>query len=360
MAASPLSPETSAPFSGAIPHAVGDDLAGERLDTAVRRLCPGLSLRAARRAIERGGVLLNGRPATAARRLRPGQSILLADLAADTVPQETSPAGRQGTTKQTGPNGSSPEAGGSCHDVRLLPRQGNYLCLHKPAGLHSVSLAGDNAPSLERCCRTLLDARPYPAAQATLLQRLDFGTSGLVCVALCPQAVTDFRRAEADGLCHKRYVALLDGILPGPLTADRLLDTRRRRLTRVLDTVAPPLRQTRLVPLQVLRGEQSAALLRALYPDASLPSLLPDLTLAGCSIRCGARHQIRVHAASLGFPLWGDPLYHPAFQAQVHSRFHLHHGLLDTPWGCWKSPPPWNLSPQRHFLLTKWLETAGQ
>lgn len=318
-------------------HTVDDALAGERLDTALRRLCPGLSLRAARRAIQRGSILLNDRPAPAATRLRQGQIISL--------PQ----ADRQPDADKT-----------ACRQVRLLSRQGDYVCLSKPAGLHSVSLAGDAAPSLDHCCRPLLAALPAPAAQAVLLQRLDRDTSGLVCAALNEGAATAFRQAEAQGQCQKRYVALLHGALPEQRTADRLLDTCHRRQSRVLDRPAPRLRQTRFTPLLLLRGPEAAALLQALYPGVALPASVPDLTLAGCCIQCGARHQIRAHAAWLGFPLWGDPLYNPAFRQQSPMSFLLHHGMLHTPWGHWTLPPHWNLSPQQHSLLVNWLETPVQ
>ena len=108
-------------------------LHGLRLDRAVMTLC-GLSLRAARRRIEDGGILLDGRPAAAALRLRAGQTLEL-------LPDDHICRGHAGDEPALA--------------VRLLGRQGDYAAFVKPAGLHSSPLAGRCAPNLEDAARTL-------------------------------------------------------------------------------------------------------------------------------------------------------------------------------------------------------------
>ena len=307
-------------------------LAGERLDRALMRLGD-LSLRAARRLIEDGGVRVDGRTATAALRLRPGQRIEAAAPAAD----PPRPAG-----------------------VRLLAREGDFAAFFKPAGLHSSPLAGRGGGSLEEAAQALW-AAAFPAEPARLrfLQRLDCATSGLVCAALTDAARQRFRVAEAAGQCRKDYLALLCGELDTPRLADRALDVRNRRVSRVLDRQADPLRHTRLAPLAVWRGAQAAALLAA----CGLPPAHGPVTLACCTIRCGARHQIRAHAAALGLPLCGDERYaHPQDNPPnpARERFFLHHACLTTPFGRWICPPEWPALPPQENRLQKWLESLGR
>lgn len=311
---------------------VAADLAGERLDRALMRLS-GLSLRAARRLIEDGAVRVDGRTAPAALRLRPGQRIVTA------VPAAAPPR----------PCG-----------VRLLAREGDFVVFFKPAGLHSSPLAGRAGESLEEAAQALwADAFPATACRLRFLQRLDCATSGLVCAALTPEAERHFRAAEADGRCRKDYLALLCGELRAPVTADRALDVRRRRVTRVLDKAADPLRRTCLAPLAVWHGGQAAALLAA----CGLPPAHGPVTLAGCGIHCGARHQIRAHAAALGLPLCGDERYAPRRDdspCPAEERFLLHHACLTTPFGRWFCLPDWAQQLPQEDMLQKWLESLGR
>lgn len=308
-------------------------LAGERLDRALMRL-EGLSLRAARRRIEDGAVLVDGRPAPAALRLREGQRI---------------------ETLRPGPSAAPPSAA----EVRLLSREGEFVAFLKPARLHSSPLAGRPGDTLEETAHALWQAAfPGETASLRFLQRLDYATSGIVCAALTDAAEERFRAAEAAGQCRKDYLALLCGELTAPLLADRALDVRNRHISRVLDGPADPLRRTLLAPLAVLRGTEAAALLRA---NALSPASGP-VTLARCAIRCGARHQIRAHAAALGLPLCGDERYARLRADTPPPRqewFLLHHARLTTPFGRWVCPPVWpGLLPQERELQ-KWLETLG-
>lgn len=307
-------------------------LVGERLDRALARL-EGLSLRAARRRIEDGTVLVDGHPATAAQRLRPGQRIA---TAAPTAPAPPRPSG-----------------------VRLLAREGDFVVFFKPARLHSSPLAGRPGDSLEDAANALWRAiAGEDAPGLRFLQRLDYATSGMVCAALGDAAERRFRAAEAAGLCRKDYLALLCGELTAPLLADRALDVRNRRISRVLDRPADPQRRTRLTPLAAWRGAEAAALLTA----CGLPPSSDPVTLACCTIRCGARHQIRAHAAALGLPLCGDPRYaRPRADAPLpeEERFLLHHARLTTPFGRWFCPPGWPAPLPQGKECQKWLETLG-
>ncbi|MBQ4567392.1 MAG: RNA pseudouridine synthase [Desulfovibrio sp.] len=329
--------------------------AGQRLDQALTSLLPGLGLRGRRRLLENGRVLLNGRPALAACRVREGDRLELAD----TLPAESSPAGLT--------------AG-----ARLLARQGDYAFFFKPAGMHSVALAGSTAPSLEACLPGLL-AESSPQAMdnaasgrthepmepdrggAVLLQRLDRGTSGIVCAALTGRAAQGFRDMERTGQAEKLYVALLCGVLDGPRCVRFGLDTARRRKSRLLPEQGDPSRWTEFWPLNCWQGADAAAVLAALgwgkvSPDAGEATGASSMTLAACRIRRGARHQIRAHAASLGLPLWGDALYGcPASEPDT-TKFFLHHGLLRFPGASCAVLPAWSLPPEAHAALKKLFE----
>ena len=180
-----------------------------------------------------------------------------------------------------------------------------------------------------------------------LLQRLDHGTSGIVCGAFGNEAAEDFRRLEVAGHCEKRYVALLAGRLEEDFTVRRALRTDKRNKSRVLECDTGRSRWTEFLPLYYFDG-----------PELNLPAFDADsqfhrvgLTLAGCRIRRGARHQVRAHAASFGHPLWNDPLY--GFDstdddsgAESASVFFLHHGCLTLPGATCIVPPPWTFLPE--------------
>ena len=321
-------------------------LAGQRLYRALAALTPELGLRGRRRLAARGAVLVNGRVGDAARRLRQGDVLALRDL-----------EDGAGTTPC------------SADMPRLLSRQGDYCFLYKPAGLHSAALAGDNSPSLEALLPALLPEEGEGRAPR-LMQRLDYGTSGIVCAALGAKAAQAFRVAERAGRCEKRYLALLRGTLAGPSTVRLALDTADRRQSRVLADTDDMLRWTEFLPLHAWDGAAATGLLAGLILDpahggsASSEGGGDDsggLTLAACRIRCGARHQIRAHAAALGHPLWGDGLYGRSDQpGPAGTGFFLHHGALLLPGAACVQPPAWPLPDAQAGAVRKWLESPAQ
>ena len=218
---------------------------------------------------------------------------------------------------------------------RVLAQGGPWVFCYKPAFMHSV--AGKNPPSLEEA---LPDIWPQPLL---LCNRLDFETSGLVTAAHDADGLHAWRAAEDAGQGEKRYVALLCGHLEQAATLTRALDTHKRVTTKVLKTDAPPLRHTLLTPLALLHaGDISCAAAPALAAHPALCSLRgadphTPLTLAGCCIHKGARHQIRAHAAHAGHPLWGDGRY----GAPVSGGFLLHHGALTLPGAEARCAAPW-------------------
>lgn len=394
-ACSPRRPEER---GGGVDFTAGNaGMAGQRLDYSLRLLLPHLGLRGRKRRIESGLVLVNGRPSSAAYRLRPDDVVALAR--ADSI----APAGdgadvalTDGTAQvpevaRSAPGGESPTATGDA--ARLLGVQGAYCFFYKPAGMHSVSLAGGTGHSLEALLPDLLRggcgnaANPQnptsPADQEktpwpTLLQRLDCGTSGIVCAAFDPEAEQTFRKNESVGRCEKRYVALLVGQLQAAATVKNALRTDKRSKSLVVESGADKTRWTDFLPL----CEMDAADISACpasgrasgqtfdpFPNMSgeaacVPAREGRLTLVGCRIRRGARHQIRAHAAFLGHPLWGDVLYGGQCgqimretEAPAPGVFYLHHGALLLPWARCVAPPPWPfLSAGAMRRVMEWLD----
>ena len=294
---------------------------GLRLDHVLERLMPDIGLRGRRRACASGLVSVNGRPARESFKVRAGDILTL-------IPD--SPARDFRCPSSSLPDPGSTEGRAFSEDPpRLLRKSAHLAFLYKPAGLHSVSLAGRPGLSLETLLPHLLEG----TSRARLLNRLDQPTSGIVAAALDTRGEALYHEAQESGHMEKRYLVLLEGQLSHSLLASMPLDTDNRECVRSLPGHHPdPRRHTEITPLALLNSTGVIQALGLASPSwqGQPPSVV---TLAGCVILMGARHQIRAHCAALGFPLLGDRRYgagfHPA--TSLPERFFLHHARLCLP-----------------------------
>lgn len=307
---------------------------GSRLDAILARRL-GLSSRATRRLIGDGNVTVNGHPA--AKGAFPARGDRIASRVKDRDADTRGAAGNPHDTPDLLP--TPPEDVPCLLETRSFtdapalsdacaPRDSDrdvterFAFLHKPRFLHSVTLAGRDNPSLEDRLPELLPRHP----NARLLQRLDFGTSGIVSVGLDDDAEELFRRLERGLFVTKDYCCLLEGVLEEetPVT-NRLVPDGGRRVRALEESDPDPARRTVFTPLRV--GNVTDFL--PCPTGASVPDRLQGLpvTLAQATIHRGFRHQIRVHASSLGHPLLFDALY-GGTPPPPGGGFHLHHWRL--------------------------------
>lgn len=176
------------------------------------------------------------------------------------------------------------------------------LVLHKPEGVLSVP-----GKSEEQSIYSLLRAR-YPEATGPLVvHRLDMATSGLLLAAKTQEIHRHLQAQFENRSIKKRYIALLDGILPEeegvidlPICPD-YLDRPRQMVNEELGKTAI----TRYRVMDRKNGQTRIAF----FP----------LT--------GRTHQLRVHAAhplGLNCPIVGDELY-----GRKAERLYLHAEYLE-------------------------------
>ena len=203
--------------------------------------------------------------------------------------------------------------------LQYLHQDEFILVLDKPAGLLSVPGRGeDKADSLV----TRVQAE---FADALIVHRLDRDTSGLLVLARGANTHRKLSMAFAAREVEKRYVARVAGELQdaqGEINLPIIVDWENRPKQHV----------------NYATGKPSVTRYRLLNFDAITNSSLVELEPV-----TGRTHQLRVHLAALGHPMWGDTLYGDASLA---SRLLLHACRLELthPHTCeamhWHSPPP--------------------
>lgn len=163
------------------------------------------------------------------------------------------------------------------------------LVINKPAGLVVHPGSGNWTGTL---MNALLHHVPGIAEvpRAGIVHRLDKDTSGLLVVAKTLEAQTDLVRQLQARTVKRQYLAIASGVI----RRDGGVDTPigRHPVNRIKMAIVPESRG----------GKQALTWYRRL-------ELFTYCTLVECALETGRTHQIRVHMASIGHPLVGDPVY---------------------------------------------------
>lgn len=216
--------------------------------------------------LKAGAVLLNGHPARAGLRLRPGDliEIELPDRQTETI---------------------EPEA----FTLPVLYEDEHIIAIDKPSGMVVYPAAGHPRGTvinqlLSHCALASFGAPRRPG----IVHRLDEGTSGVLLVAKSDTAYLQLIEQFKSRAIEKIYIALVrghiaedEGRIEGPIGRD---PARRQRM--------------KILP----KGKPAVTEFRVLQR-------LSQMTLLEVRPLTGRTHQIRVHLSAIGHTVMGDELY---------------------------------------------------
>ena len=213
---------------------------------------------------------------------------------------------------------------------KILFRDTRFVVLDKPAGL-PVHPGPKGGPSVEDMFPALSRRKDGP----WLAHRLDADTSGCLLVALRKTALIAAQAEFAAGRARKIYWAVVRG---GPAESNGTVDLPLRRHTEKTGwrMRIDPKGQTAITDWRVLGRNQ-------------------ETTWLEFRPRTGRTHQVRVHAAALGCPILGDPVYGDG-QGKLHLMARALELALDPPVAATAEPPA-----HMHAALTAcgWREEAA-
>ena len=196
--------------------------------------------------------------------------------------------------------------------VALIHADEQLLVLDKPAGLLAVPGRGED----KHDCLSARAQALWP--EALVVHRLDMATSGLLLMARGAQVQRQLSMAFAARSVHKRYEAVVHGLLAPPESADGWGEIA---LPLILDW---PNRPRSVV--DPVRGKPSLTRWRVLAQDRAGGS-----TRVALEPVTGRSHQLRVHLLALGHPILGDALYAPPEVQARADRLLLHACALRLP-----------------------------
>jgi 23S rRNA pseudouridine1911/1915/1917 synthase len=243
---------------------IPQELAGQRLDSALARLMPEHSRTRIKGWIEEGGVLLGRRPCK---------------------PRDTVEAGAHVRVRMSvaaPPMAAQPEA----IELNLAHQDKDVFVVDKPAGLVVHPGAGNPRHTLQNALLAL-DPALSRLPRAGLIHRLDKDTSGLLVIARNETAQTSLSRQLMARTMSREYLALCVGVMVSGGTIDAPIGRNRSDRLRmaVRESGRPAVTHYRV--LERFRAH----------------------TYLSVKLETGRTHQIRLHMSHLKYPIVGDPVY---------------------------------------------------
>lgn len=267
---------------------------GLRLDKFLSRRYPSYSRSFFQDLIGRGLVEVDGRPASADRKLREGESVAMRMPSAQWEEEKD-------------------------FERWIRHEDKELLVLNKPAGLlmHPLGeswLTVPEAASSEKepnLAGLLLRMRPEISRAGTprcgIVHRLDRQTSGVLLVAKTPRAYEELVAAFKERRVEKRYRAIVRGVPDRKSLHVEAPIGRKPGHRRVLVT---PFGKSAQTEFSIVEAGKRAAVVEA-------------------RPRTGRTHQIRAHLALIGHPVAGDVEFDKAADAPQAPRLMLHAFRID-------------------------------
>jgi 23S rRNA pseudouridine1911/1915/1917 synthase len=262
---------------------------GARLDKALSDLFPSLSRARVQGLLAEGVVTRDGRPVTtASAKALPGFYAVALPAVISAIPQ--------------------PE------DIPLtvLFEDAHLIVIDKPAGMAVHPAPGSETGTLvnallHHCAASLSGIGGV--ARPGIVHRLDKHTSGVMVAAKSDAAHAGLSALFATHDIERTYIALVRGAPQperGRIVSNLGRSTGDRKKMAVL----------RVGGREAITDYVVDALYGAAPKKGSRPAAPPLAARVACTLHTGRTHQIRVHMASRGSPLLGDPVYGTGSPAQ--------------------------------------------
>ena len=246
------------------------EAAGQRLDRALADALPSLSRERLKALMLEGAVTVAGKRPTPSLRVVGGEevSVSVPDAAPATAQAQQIP-------------------------LSIVYEDTDLIVIDKPAGLVVHPAAGNPDGTLvnallHHCAGQLSGIGGV--ARPGIVHRIDKDTSGLLVVAKTDLAHEGLAKQFAAHSIGRRYLAVVAGRPLPPAGRIEGAIGRHPVHRKKMDIVSPG------------KGKHAVTHYSTLQP-------LKDAALVECKLETGRTHQVRVHLASSGHPLLGDPLY---------------------------------------------------
>jgi len=277
-----------------------------RLDKFVSSQLPDFSRAQAQKLITAGLVTINGQPGKASAKLSRDDVVhvtLPPPLVGDLLPLEI--------------------------PVTVLYEDDDVLVVDKPAGLTVHPAPGYSGPTLVNAIVAHLSKFDVATPRPGIVHRLDKNTSGVMVVARHPAALAKVAEQFKKHTVKKVYIALVQGKLSpetGVIEAPIGRDSGDR---------------TKMAVSSESRGRHARTIYRVIQ-------YLPKQTLLEAMPETGRTHQIRVHLAAIGHPVYGDAVYGQKSPILPRQFLHAHQLGFYLPssgeWREFQSPLPADLA----------------
>lgn len=194
----------------------------------------------------------------------------------------------------------------SSANLAILFETDDLLIANKAPGIKTHANQPNEIGSLMNHLAAYLQKTPFHPYN---VHRLDQQTSGAILVVKNPVLIPIYNRLIKTKVIKRTYLAVVQGQMA----------SHKGKITLPIGTTPFDQRQRVVNGIQALTASTTFKVIKTFAHQ----------TLVQVTLQTGRTHQIRVHLASIGHPIMGDPLYNPTFQAG--QRLALHSWQIQFP-----------------------------